>query len=152
MHAGFLERSDLVVHQRDQRADDDGHALAAPLFHGRMLVEAGLRSDDTVLLVSCGSGYLAALLEGLVAKVTSISAADAAAAGAVAAPAIAQDGAPGDRAWWKLSALTQPRAGAVVVAAGLVLGRDYPRPIVDHAEARERTLARYAVVKARSAP
>ena len=45
----------------------DGHALAAPLFHGRMLVEAGLRSDDTVLLVSCGSGYLAALLEGLVA-------------------------------------------------------------------------------------
>jgi deoxyribodipyrimidine photo-lyase len=26
-------------------------------------------------------------------------------------------------------------------------GRDYPRPIVDHAVARERTLARYAVVK-----
>ncbi len=58
---------------------DDRHALAAPLFHGRMLVEAGLRSDDTVLLVSCGSGYLAALLEGLVAKVTTVSAADAAA-------------------------------------------------------------------------
>lgn len=57
----------------------DGHALAAPLFHGRMLVEAGLRSDDTVLVVSCGSGYLAALLEGLVAKVTTVSAADAAA-------------------------------------------------------------------------
>jgi deoxyribodipyrimidine photo-lyase len=31
--------------------------------------------------------------------------------------------------------------------AGLVLGRDYPRPIVDHAEARTRTLERYAVVK-----
>lgn len=57
----------------------DGHALAAPLFHGRMLVEAGLRSDDKVLVVSCGSGYLAALLEGLVAKVTTVSAADAAA-------------------------------------------------------------------------
>ena len=57
----------------------DGHALAAPLFHGRMLVEAGLRSDDTVLVVSCGSGYLAELLEGLVAKVTTVSAADAAA-------------------------------------------------------------------------
>lgn len=57
----------------------DGHALAAPLFHGRMLVEAGLQAEDTVLLVSCGSGYLAALLEGLVAKVTSVSAADAAA-------------------------------------------------------------------------
>ena len=33
-------------------------------------------------------------------------------------------------------------------AAGLELGRDYPRPIVDHAEAREKTLARYSVVKA----
>ena len=54
----------------------DGHALPAPLFHGRMLVEAGLRADDKVLLVSCGSGYLAALLEGLVAKVTTVSAAD----------------------------------------------------------------------------
>jgi deoxyribodipyrimidine photo-lyase len=29
----------------------------------------------------------------------------------------------------------------------LVLGRDYPRPIVDHAEARALTLERYAVVK-----
>ena len=32
-------------------------------------------------------------------------------------------------------------------AAGVTLGRDYPEPIVDHAEAREKTLARYAVVK-----
>ena len=32
-------------------------------------------------------------------------------------------------------------------AAGVVLGRNYPLPIVDHAQARERTLARYAVVK-----
>jgi deoxyribodipyrimidine photo-lyase len=31
--------------------------------------------------------------------------------------------------------------------AGLVLGRDYPRPIIDHAEARAHTLERYAVVK-----
>lgn len=29
-------------------------------------------------------------------------------------------------------------------------GRDYPRPVVDHAAARERTLARYAVVKSRA--
>ncbi|MDR7334879.1 deoxyribodipyrimidine photo-lyase [Roseateles asaccharophilus] len=29
-------------------------------------------------------------------------------------------------------------------------GRDYPQPIVDHAIARERTLARYAVVKSRA--
>ena len=32
-------------------------------------------------------------------------------------------------------------------AAGLVLGRDYPLPVVDHAQAREATLRRYAVVK-----
>jgi len=32
-------------------------------------------------------------------------------------------------------------------AAGVVLDGNYPRPIVDHAEARARTLARYAVVK-----
>ena len=31
--------------------------------------------------------------------------------------------------------------------AGIELGRDYPRPVVDHAEARDTTLARYAVVK-----
>jgi deoxyribodipyrimidine photo-lyase len=31
---------------------------------------------------------------------------------------------------------------------GIRLGRDYPGPLVDHAEARARTLARYAVVKA----
>jgi len=32
-------------------------------------------------------------------------------------------------------------------AAGVRLGDTYPKPIVDHAQARERTLARYAVVK-----
>jgi deoxyribodipyrimidine photo-lyase len=31
--------------------------------------------------------------------------------------------------------------------AGLALGRDYPWPVVQHDEARRRTLARYAVVK-----
>ncbi len=32
-------------------------------------------------------------------------------------------------------------------AAGVNLGKDYPLPVVNHAEARETTLARYAVVK-----
>lgn len=32
-------------------------------------------------------------------------------------------------------------------AAGLTLGEHYPKPIVDHAEARERTLQRYGVVR-----
>jgi deoxyribodipyrimidine photo-lyase len=35
-----------------------------------------------------------------------------------------------------------------LAAAGVELGRDYPLPVVDHAAARDRTLARYAVVKA----
>jgi deoxyribodipyrimidine photo-lyase len=35
----------------------------------------------------------------------------------------------------------------VLAKAGIALGTDYPQPIVDHASARERTLARYAVVK-----
>ncbi len=34
-----------------------------------------------------------------------------------------------------------------LAAAGLVLGRDYPRPVVDHAQAREQTLQRYGVLK-----
>jgi deoxyribodipyrimidine photo-lyase len=37
-----------------------------------------------------------------------------------------------------------------LAAAGVQLGRDYPRPIVDHAQAREATLKRYSVVKSPS--
>jgi len=36
---------------------------------------------------------------------------------------------------------------ADLLAAGITLGRDYPPPIVDHDEARQRTLARFSVVK-----
>jgi deoxyribodipyrimidine photo-lyase len=36
-------------------------------------------------------------------------------------------------------------------AAGVVLGHTYPHPLVDHAQARARTLARYAVVKGAAA-
>jgi deoxyribodipyrimidine photo-lyase len=38
-----------------------------------------------------------------------------------------------------------------LAASGLVLGRDYPPPLVQHDEARARTLERYAVVKAERA-
>ena len=34
-----------------------------------------------------------------------------------------------------------------IAASGLTLGKDYPLPIVEHAQARERTLARYACVR-----
>jgi len=37
---------------------------------------------------------------------------------------------------------------AVLERAGLVLGRDYPLPIVDHEQARERTLARFGALRA----
>ncbi len=41
---------------------------------------------------------------------------------------------------WRMNTMEQQMCGVVI-------GRDYPAPIVDHAQARERTLARYAVVK-----
>lgn len=37
-------------------------------------------------------------------------------------------------------------------ALGVVIGRDYPFPVVDHARAREETLARYAVVRKPALP
>ncbi len=58
---------------------DDSHSLPAPLVQGMMLVEAAPRSDDRVLLVSCGSGYLGELLRPQVAVLDTVPAADAAA-------------------------------------------------------------------------
>ena len=57
----------------------NGRALPAPLFHGRLLAEAAPASDDSVLLVSCGSGYLAALVAPLAGSLAVVDAADAAA-------------------------------------------------------------------------
>jgi protein-L-isoaspartate(D-aspartate) O-methyltransferase len=58
----------------------EGRALPAPLVHGMLLSEAGLRSDDKVLVVSSGSGYLAALAARMAGAVESVDAAKAAAA------------------------------------------------------------------------
>lgn len=44
---------------------------------------------------------------------------------------------------WRMSQAEQ-------TACGVLLGRDTPAPLVEHSAARERTLARYAVVKTRS--
>ena len=56
---------------------DDGHALPAPLVQGLILSEAMPGAGDHVLLVSCGSGYLAALVEAMGASVEVVRAADA---------------------------------------------------------------------------
>ncbi len=55
-----------------------GRALPAPLVQGMMLSEAGLRSDDKVLVVTAGSDYLTALAQRLAATVESVDAAQAA--------------------------------------------------------------------------
>ena len=49
---------------------------------------------------------------------------------------------------WKAGPLELAAAGVSLVDAGEAIGpASYPRPIVDHAAARDRTLARYSVVK-----
>jgi deoxyribodipyrimidine photo-lyase len=55
-------------------------------------------------------------------------------------PVLAGLPTPALHAPWRASA-------ADLAAAGVEIGRDYPAPIVDHAQARLRTLERYAVVK-----
>lgn len=60
---------------------DDGHFLAAPLFHGRLLAEATPTATDKVLLVGDGEGYLAALLRPLSGTLDTVAYADAGTAG-----------------------------------------------------------------------
>ena len=52
---------------------DGGHALPAPLFHGRALAEARPTPSDRALVVDSGAGYLPALLETLVESVAVIT-------------------------------------------------------------------------------
>jgi protein-L-isoaspartate(D-aspartate) O-methyltransferase len=56
---------------------DQGH-LAAPLFYGKLLLEAAPSPSDRVLVVSGGTGYVAALLAPLAASVVEVTAAEAA--------------------------------------------------------------------------
>jgi len=57
----------------------DGHALPAPLVHGRMLSEGMPEYGDQALVVSA-TGYLTALAERMGATVTTLTPAEAAAA------------------------------------------------------------------------
>lgn len=54
----------------------EGH-LASPLFYGKLLVEAAPVPESRVLVVSGGTGYLAALTRPLVAELTEITPAEA---------------------------------------------------------------------------
>jgi protein-L-isoaspartate(D-aspartate) O-methyltransferase len=57
----------------------NGRALPAPLVQAALLAQAIPRPGQRALVVSCGSGYLAALVEAMGASVEVIDAADAAA-------------------------------------------------------------------------
>lgn len=57
----------------------DGGVLPAPVFHGMLLSEARPTSQDRLLVVDGGSGYLAALVAPMAASVTVVAPADAAA-------------------------------------------------------------------------
>ena len=83
-HMGTVAREDFVPEAAKGTAYmdrairlPDGGSLPAPLFHGAMLAEARPSSDDNVLVIDNGSGYLTALVEPLVASVKTISPADA---------------------------------------------------------------------------
>lgn len=57
------------------RETGGGH-LAAPVFYGKLMLEAAPTADDRVLVVSGGTGYLATLFRPLVADLTEITAAE----------------------------------------------------------------------------
>jgi len=80
-----VPREDFLPAERQAQAYIDravmlgaaGH-LAAPVFYGKLLAEAAPAADARALVVSGGTGYLAALLRPLVAELTEIDAAAAA--------------------------------------------------------------------------
>lgn len=72
------EKASLAYIDRSVSLADGSH-LAAPLFYGKLLVEAAPAPSDRVLVVTGGTDYLPALLRPLVAEMAILSAADAAA-------------------------------------------------------------------------
>lgn len=72
------DRASVAYIDRAVALESGGH-LAAPLFYGKLLMEAAPAPDDRVLVVEGGTGYLAELLRPLVAELATTTAADAAA-------------------------------------------------------------------------
>jgi protein-L-isoaspartate(D-aspartate) O-methyltransferase len=111
------EKAPLAYIDRSIALGDQGH-LAAPLFYGKLLVEAAPLPDERVLIVGGGTGYLAALLRPLVSEAVEISAAEAVTAtGPGEFPLIVIDGA--------IEQLPDALAGRLAeggrIVAGLVL-------------------------------
>lgn len=77
------DKASLAYIDRSVVLAEGGH-LAAPLFYGKLLLEAAPTRADRVLVVEGGTGYLAELLRPLVSEVVTIAAADAAAGTAAA--------------------------------------------------------------------
>ena len=75
-----LPREDFVPEASRAAAYIDRRFLAAPLVQGRMLAEAAPTPADNALVVSGGSGYLAALLRPLVGNLDVVDVADFASA------------------------------------------------------------------------
>jgi protein-L-isoaspartate(D-aspartate) O-methyltransferase len=90
-----VAREDFVPAERRAVAYADraiplgnGRVLAPALTHGQMLVEARPESDDKVLILGGGTGYLAAVIAPLVGSVTVVESDPALAAAAPAKPGI----------------------------------------------------------------
>ena len=72
------DKANLAYIDRSIALGTDGF-LASPLFYGKLLLEAAPKPTDRVLIVEGGTGYLPVLTAPLVADMSCVSAADAAA-------------------------------------------------------------------------
>jgi len=70
----FLPADKAALAYIDRSVAVDGGALAAPLFYGKLLLEAAPMNTDRVLVIEGGTGYLAALIAPLVGAIDTMSA------------------------------------------------------------------------------
>jgi len=74
----FLPEARQPLAYTDRSIELEGGAIAPPVFYGKALQEAYPVSDDRMLVVEGGTGYLAALARPLVKSLDTVSAAQAA--------------------------------------------------------------------------
>lgn len=76
-----------------------GRAMAPPMVTGRLLTEARVRPVDVALVIGAGSGYAAAVLALLAARVTALEEADGPRAAAALPAEVARVEGPLARGW-----------------------------------------------------